>query len=81
MSWRRGWAEALVGACGPGCGSGAGAGKRAGDAPGPQAELWKRLSVAGVRRSGGIAAEQRLDVAEQDERDGFQAGGGCGVAR
>ena len=58
MSWRRGWAEALVGACGPGCGSGAGAGKRAGDAPGPQAELWKRLSVAGVRRSGGNPAER-----------------------
>jgi hypothetical protein len=81
MGWRRGREEALVGACGPGCGSGAGAGKRAGDAPGPQAGLWKRLPVAGVRRSGGISAEQRLDVAEQDEREGFQAGGGRGVAR
>ena len=45
-----------------------GAGKRAGDVPGLQAELWQRLSVAGVRRSGGIPAEQRLGGAESSAR-------------
>ena len=52
-----------------------GVGKRAGDVPGLQAELWQRLSVAGVRRSGRIPAEQRLGGAGSSARQSDASAG------